>query len=315
MVVLLDTRAVSRSDRAATVNAALNSATSPTQVSLDPHTQASISAWPCDEHVSFIDSSFITRSLRVSRTSQHVRQSGMERLSVAYNLTGSCVTTNHGREELRNDHLRLTDTTAPYGIVWRGNCRAVACEVDYRRLGVSIGFVRAVMPALASSPLHDLLRHHLLHLSRVADALSPQALAATGASTAGLVRAALLSVSPRDQHRREATADTLLLRIEDFIRRHLDDPDLDPTAIAAAHNISLRHLYAMFADRDETPSEWIMVLRLEAARAELSCGTSHISATGQRWGFKTASHFSRRFKAAYGMTPREWRLQFVEPPG
>jgi len=106
-----------------------------------------------------------------------------------------------------------------------------------------------------------------------------------------------------------------MLRIEDFIRRHLEDPDLDPTAIAAAHNISLRHLYGVFANRHETPSEWIMLLRLEAARAELSSGTSNISATGQRWGFKTPSHFSRRFKAAYGMTPREWQLGLCRAPG
>ncbi|MFF2198440.1 AraC family transcriptional regulator, partial [Streptomyces sp. NPDC058157] len=27
----------------------------------------------------------------------------------------------------------------------------------------------------------------------------------------------------------------------------------------------------------------------------------------QRWGFVSPSHFSRAFRAAYGMTPREWQ--------
>ncbi|MFB8057986.1 helix-turn-helix domain-containing protein, partial [Kitasatospora purpeofusca] len=32
-----------------------------------------------------------------------------------------------------------------------------------------------------------------------------------------------------------------------------------------------------------------------------------------RWGFVSTSHFSRVFRAAYGVTPREWQAGSREP--
>ena len=309
MTVLLETRVLPPAEREAALNAALNSATSPTRVSLTPDTQSKISAWRVDDDISLIDSHFATRDLRVSHSERHLAGSASERLSVAYNQAGACLTTNHGRQVIRNDHLRLTDTTSPYDIVWRGNCHAIACEIDYARLGLSVDAVRAVSPLISHSPIHHLLRIHLLQLPDVAEKSSSNTLAMVGAATVDLVRAAFLSVSPVDGHRRQAMAETLPIRIEAYIRNNLSEPDLNPSRVAAAHSISLRHLYALLADRHDSPAEWIMQLRLEAARDELSHHPATVSATAIRWGFKNASHFSRRFRTAYGMSPREWMNQ------
>lgn len=32
-----------------------------------------------------------------------------------------------------------------------------------------------------------------------------------------------------------------------------------------------------------------------------------IAAIARSWGFRDPSHFARRFLAAYGVTPKEWR--------
>ncbi|MFG2307054.1 AraC family transcriptional regulator [Actinacidiphila glaucinigra] len=40
-----------------------------------------------------------------------------------------------------------------------------------------------------------------------------------------------------------------------------------------------------------------------------------IEAIAHRWGFASAPHFSRVFKAAYGVSPREWRHRSHELPG
>jgi AraC-like DNA-binding protein len=48
--------------------------------------------------------------------------------------------------------------------------------------------------------------------------------------------------------------------------------------------------------------------RLEGARREISRNESvGIAAVARRWGFTDATHFGRRFRAAYGISPREWR--------
>lgn len=108
----------------------------------------------------------------------------------------------------------------------------------------------------------------------------------------------------------------LLLRVQRFIDNHLTDPGLTPQAIARAHHLSLRYLHKLFESEDTTVSRWIQRRRLEECRRDLALhrNDSTIAAVAQRWGFTSAAHFSRVFRAAYGMSPREWRdTQDVAP--
>ncbi|WP_331769222.1 helix-turn-helix domain-containing protein (plasmid) [Embleya sp. NBC_00888] len=101
----------------------------------------------------------------------------------------------------------------------------------------------------------------------------------------------------------------LLLRIQAFIDDHLADRDLTPQAIARAHHISLRYLHKLFESEDTTVGRWIQRCRLEECRRDMARQTngSTIAAVAHRWGFTSAAHFSRVFRTAYGMSPREWR--------
>jgi AraC-like DNA-binding protein len=101
----------------------------------------------------------------------------------------------------------------------------------------------------------------------------------------------------------------LLLRIKAFIDRELSDPDLTPQVIARAHHISLRYLHKLFESEDISVGRWIQRRRLEECRRDLARqrNGSTIAAVAHRWGFTSAPHFSRVFRAAYGMAPREWR--------
>jgi AraC-like DNA-binding protein len=91
-----------------------------------------------------------------------------------------------------------------------------------------------------------------------------------------------------------------------------DRLSVDPAAptIAAAHNISLRHLYKVCAEADLSLEQWIIGERLRGAREELSRPESRqrpIAMIARRWGFRDPTHFTRRFRAVYGMAPSEWR--------
>lgn len=101
----------------------------------------------------------------------------------------------------------------------------------------------------------------------------------------------------------------LLLRIQAFIGDHLADPDLTPQTIARAHHISLRYLHKLFEGEDVTVGRWIQRRRLEECRRDLArvANRATIAAVAHRWGFTSAAHFSRVFRAAYGMSPRDWR--------
>ncbi|WP_443217637.1 helix-turn-helix domain-containing protein [Saccharothrix sp. CCNWYY140] len=62
--------------------------------------------------------------------------------------------------------------------------------------------------------------------------------------------------------------------------------------------------------------QWIISERLRGAREDLIRRTDRsrtIATIARRWGFGDPTHFTRRFRAAYGITPSEWRRAGTEP--
>lgn len=100
------------------------------------------------------------------------------------------------------------------------------------------------------------------------------------------------------------------LRVCDYIMENLSDPTLSPDTIAAASFISTRQLHKLFHAEQITVSQWVRDRRLEACRRQLAdpgdarMSVGDIAAT---WGIFDGAHFSRIFKQAYGMSPREYR--------
>ncbi|MFE1953523.1 helix-turn-helix domain-containing protein [Streptomyces sp. NPDC059524] len=102
----------------------------------------------------------------------------------------------------------------------------------------------------------------------------------------------------------------LLTRIRAFIDGNLSDPDLTPEVVARAHHISVRYLHKLFEGEGITVSRWIQRRRLEECRRALArrdATRTTVAAVAHRWGFTSASHFSRVFRAAYGQSPVDWR--------
>ncbi|MFC6884592.1 MULTISPECIES: helix-turn-helix domain-containing protein [Actinomadura] len=108
-----------------------------------------------------------------------------------------------------------------------------------------------------------------------------------------------------------APADDEALRvIEHWIESRLDDPGLTPASIALAHHVSVRQLYRLFQARGDTVSRYVRTRRLERCRRELRdpfLATQRISAIAARWGYPDAAAFSRAFRAAYGVSPSDYR--------
>ncbi|MDX2599781.1 helix-turn-helix domain-containing protein [Streptomyces caniscabiei] len=102
----------------------------------------------------------------------------------------------------------------------------------------------------------------------------------------------------------------LMARVLGFIDEHLADADLSPEVIAGAHHISVRYLHRLFQDEGTSVGRWVQRRRLEECRRDLVLGIRNrrtIASVAGRWGFLSATHFSRVFRAAYGMSPSEWR--------
>ncbi|MEV4262477.1 helix-turn-helix domain-containing protein [Kribbella sp. NPDC049584] len=317
MAVLLDTAALRPQDRAEAFYAAMMSASVPSRVEHeDPNgdVHARMDFWQLGAPDLFRNEG---SGIRLVRTPKHIRIGAPERLALAVQVIGSGAFSQAGADQhVRTGDLMLVDLTAPYEYAWSSDGASQAFQIDYDDLGLSVETVRAAAQRLPSSPMYDLVLHHLTVMPAISDSLhGTQAADMLGAATTQLVRALLTSAAD-DEHRHPAMADVLFARITWYARRHLTDPDLSPGRIAAAHNISLRYFYKLFAEHNLSFEQWLIGERLDGARRQLASPESRqrtIAAIAARWGFLDPGHFTRRFRSAHGITPQEWRRQNEKP--
>ena len=105
----------------------------------------------------------------------------------------------------------------------------------------------------------------------------------------------------------------VLVRLKRCMQERLDDSNLDPTTIANAIGISKRHLHGLFAQADLTFGALLIDMRLERAAEMLRDRRFNGYRAGDvAWacGFANASHFARRFRAKYGVSPVNYRKGF-----
>ncbi|MFD8009480.1 helix-turn-helix domain-containing protein [Streptomyces sp. NPDC058955] len=251
----------------------------------------------------------------VRRTARHVRwHRDRPVVSVSLQTRGVHRAENAGERYLLGpDDIAVFHELTPRRYGWSGEGASQALTVDMEHLGVPVDTVVRASVRLRDSPVHDLLLAHLRALWRDPGRLEADpGAAAVGNATTELVRALLTSAAHGEDDRRVRAAmdDSLTHRIMAYVRRHLTDPDLTPDRIAHEHAISRRQLYAVLGRAGIRLEQWVITERLESA-CRLLASPRHaglpVAAVAARCGFSSPSHFGRRFRAAYGVTPRDWR--------
>ncbi|MCF3144013.1 AraC family transcriptional regulator [Streptomyces platensis] len=251
------------------------------------------------------------------RTPKLIRQSDPEGLHLSLSLTGALRTVRGEEEAVHGpDSLCVVDTSRPVDVH--------AGDDSHPHTGVGLEVPKALLPL----PRHtfDQVTRVRLSAQEGFGALLAQLLTQLAKDTApyeaadgprlGKVVVDLLSALlahaleadsslPPETHRQ-----SLVLRIRAFVQQHLHDPQLTPCSIAAAHHISRSYLYRLFAQEGESVAAWIRGQRLEHARRDLAepvLRTLPIHAIAARWCFPRAADFTRAFRKAYGMAPRDYR--------
>jgi AraC-like DNA-binding protein len=311
-MLLLDTADLPPEHRVDAFRAAFDQASVPCRIehlgpASDVHTRMHL--WEFGRTTLFTTDS---SGFRLVRTPRHVRMEGPPVVALAVQSSGTGRFGQFGEERLvPAGDLMVSDLRAPYEFSWPGTGGSRAFQVSGDQLGLPPDVVRAAAPRLRASPLHDLVRDHLVAVFHDADRLAADpAAAALGTATTELVRALLVSAAAPDRRVPAVRAETLGTRVLAYVAAHLTDPGLTPGRVAALHNVSVRHLYKVCAARGLSLEQYVIDRRLELARAELMSPAGRrrsIAATARACGFADPSHFTRRFRAAYGVTPREWQ--------
>jgi AraC family transcriptional regulator, positive regulator of tynA and feaB len=102
----------------------------------------------------------------------------------------------------------------------------------------------------------------------------------------------------------------MLGQIRAAIEARLADPRLDLQAVADAVGISVRYVNALLAEQGTSLKRFILSRRLSRCRHAFEDPNQDHRTLGeiaQGWGFSDMTHFTRRFKEAYGVRPSEYR--------
>jgi signal transduction histidine kinase/DNA-binding response OmpR family regulator len=110
--------------------------------------------------------------------------------------------------------------------------------------------------------------------------------------------------------RLDSPSEEFLARLYTMLQAELDNPDLDVDAMATRLIMSRSSLYRRVrALLDCSPLDVLAEVRLEQGALLLRSTAEPVNAIAYRVGFKSPEHFSRRFVAHFGLSPRTYRSQ------
>lgn len=247
------------------------------------------------------------------RTAGHTRRGGPE-YRVVLAMSGELAVGQDGRTaRLRRGEFTLYDLARPHVIAFGSAAELAVFSFPHEMLGLPGELVAGLTAVpVAAGGGSGTLAARLLHRLAMDMGSYPPASATRLSSvmmdligTALAERAGQGGVVP-DEPREQ----TLLAHIHAFIERHLGDTDLAPGMVAAAHFVSGRYLYRLFARQNTTVAAWIRHRRLERCRRDLAdpaYAVVPVSTVAARWGLVDSAHFSRLFRRTYGVPPVEYR--------
>lgn len=253
------------------------------------------------------------RGHTVTRTPELISEGDKSRYKIGLQVTGTATLSQDGREaHLQPGDLAIYDTSRPYLLTYPNDMSSLVLMVSPQSLGISEEQIRDLtavrLPAdstltkLVSPLLAEVAKHPQLFGSATQGRLASNAvdLLATVFRTALDIRA----ISRDDE------VGLLKSRIMGFIELHIRNPQLNAKMIADAHFMSVRSLYALFEDDEQSIAQAIRSQRLEGAMRDLTDPAKlsvPISKVASSWLFLDAANFSRAFKTHFGMTPRQAR--------
>lgn len=249
MAVVLDTRSVPAGERLRAVQ----------ETFCDQTTTSVLVKFDCPSHEVQhfseqwrLGSAVLLRSrasvgIRLQRTAQLVRRNTPNSVTFGFQIAGSGFHTQHGlTTEQAEGHLSILDFRFPWHFGLGPDSARGSLVLDVDELGLSTETVRRAAASVRRSPLHGLLHRHLVALTGVADEVpDAQDAAMLGRATVDLARALVATAAVDDPVHTDAWQDTLGLRLMAYLRDHLQDRDMTPETIAAAHAVSVRQLYKL----------------------------------------------------------------------
>lgn len=282
-----------------------------------PAFRASIRSQPlADLSVSLVD----TQDCSVLRSRQAIARSRSDDILLSLQLAGTALLHQVGRDaELRTGDFAVYDTQRPYRLDVAPGVRQLVLKLPRAAFERRLGPV-ARYAALTVSPgdgvgtfasgFIGLIPERLAALG----ALTPDAATSLRRCALDVIALALRHATYAPHAAMSSTRELALARLKAAIEDRLPDPGLRPASAAAAAAISVRYANELLAAEGQSLERYILARRLQHCARALSDPRHRQRTIGEiafAWGLTDVSHFARRFKQHFGLSPRDWRAAAV----
>jgi len=250
---------------------------------------------------------------RVERQPSAIARASEESLIFNFVLSGVAMAQQDGRSVvLRAGDGAVCDAQRPYSLRFDDTFKIITIKLARSAIAHRAGSIHRITATSfgESSQMCPILFGYLVSFSKQASLLAPAASEKVVRNFTELLAVALdevLLASPLPLSEYRATA---LMRVRDFVERHLDVCELDTSMVSTALNLSPRYINKLFEAENTSLTRYIWRRRLERAAADLQdparAGLG-ISAIAMAHGFNDLSHFSRAFRQRFDLSPRAYR--------
>lgn len=255
------------------------------------------------------------RGYRCARTSRHIRQDSEDVLFVSLQMRGTWSASQDGREvQLWPGDLSCFDSTRPFSGMQSDYFDQFVFQVPRELWGRRGGQTEHLTARAVhgNTPMGALVFRTLPQIASVVENVEPASAYRLLEASLELVTAAFGDLISQRESEKSSGRVALLYRAKMLIEERLHDPELNTEKVARTLRISLRYLQELFKGEQTTVSNWIWERRLERSRCSLSdplLANKSVSQIAFDCGFSNFSHFSNRFRAAFAMTPSEFRRE------
>lgn len=243
--------------------------------------------------------------IQVTRSPGDIRRDARDYFMLWLTLEGEVTFAQDGREaRMSRDDLVLHDQSQPFTLEFAERARSIMISIPRPLLTTRLVDAPRLTARRISgaSKLGALAGSMVRQLAGLDDDITNDAVLRLGSSALDIFATALESELGGEPSLKQSHA--RLARAKAYIQANLGDPGLDLDAISSGLNVAPRTLNRLFAQEGTTPIRWLWQQRLAASYKALAEGrVEQVTDAALTFGFSDVSHFSRAFKAAFGLSP------------
>lgn len=236
--------------------------------------------------------------------------------------SGYCQITQNGQSvQLAPGELLLMDSVGSIDITPFGLIEHASLSLSRAEVCKQFGNQPKTFGKISSSKACGRMLHVLMD-QLCKDALNGESAVGEGQALQSAFISLLGSAFEQEDAERDDCGGLQGSNLRSYVQKVIDEsltqPGLSPVGLASRLNISVRHLYRLFEEQDDSVCRYIQRARLKRSADDLTnpfLRSESITSIAYKWGFTDSAHFSRSFKKQFEVPPKDFRAGRLQQVG